>query len=247
MVERDLARARKKRKERAQKKRLAQLLEFERPLWDSGARAVAGLDEAGSGPLAGPVVAACVVLDPDRTDIMLGVDDSKKLTAGEREALAIVIRSNARAWAVASASVEEIDRINILQAGLLAMRRALETVCLKLGAVDHLLIDARKLESPYPQTPIVKGDSKSLSIAAASVLAKVDRDQTMNQAAALYPQYGFDKHKGYATEDHIAAVRTHGVTPLHRRSFEPITTIVTQIPLFDTKPYEGRAPNRVSR
>ena len=163
-----------------------------------------------------------------------GVDDSKALSAAQREAHAEAIREHALAWAVAEASVEEIDRINILQAGLLAMRRALEAVQAQVPAVAHLLVDARTVpQVVVPQTNLVKGDARSLSIAAASILAKVDRDAVMARAAAQYPQYGFDKHKGYGTAEHQAALRAHGVTPLHRRSFEPIRTLVSQLTLFD--------------
>lgn len=217
-------------------------MELETPLWTAGSRRIAGLDEAGAGPLAGPIFAACVVVDPERAGFLLGVDDSKALTATARAERAEVIRTHALAFAVSSASVEEIDRINILQAGLLAMRRALDEVCAKLGAVDHVFIDARKLGSRFPETSIIKGDAKSLSIAAASILAKVARDAVMCEAAVSYPQYGFERHKGYATEDHLAAVRAHGPTPLHRRTFAPISTMLSQPSLFDTTPYERRNP-----
>ena len=228
----DLARARARNRKRREERRLNQLLEHERDLWERGIAVIAGLDEAGSGPLAGPIYAGCVVLDPERVKELLGVDDSKKLTHLQRERLSEHIKANARAWSVCSATVEEIDRINILQAGLLAMRRALDEVTVKLSRIDHLLIDARKIDAKVPQTPLVKGDSRSLSIAAASILAKVDRDAFMTQAACDYPHHGFERHKGYATEDHIAAVRAHGVTPLHRRSFAPISTMLNQLTLF---------------
>lgn len=229
----DPAVARAKRKQKAQQKRVEQLLEHEQVLWDGGQLVVAGLDEVGAGPLAGPVTAACVVLDPATARLLLGVDDSKKVPAAEREVLAELIKAHAKAWAVASASVAEIEAINILQASLLAMKRALEAVIAQLGAVDHLLIDARKLAHPLPQTPLIKGDSRSLSIAAASILAKVDRDREMTASAATYPGYGFERHKGYGTEDHLAAVKKHGVTPIHRRTFEPIRSMLVQPSLFD--------------
>jgi ribonuclease HII len=233
-AQRDRARVRD-RARRRKKKKLAHhdaLLEYERALWSQGCFFVAGLDEVGAGPLAGPVYAACVVLDPDKVCDLVGVDDSKKLTEKDRAQFASSIKTCARAWSIASASVEEIDRINILQAGLLAMRRAIDDVLVHLSQLDHLLIDARKLELQIPQTAIVKGDAKSLSIAAASVLAKVERDRVMTELAGAYPDYGFERHKGYATEDHIAALRRLGVTPLHRRSFEPISTLVNQLSLF---------------
>lgn len=223
---------RKRRKRRALRTRLQKLLEHEKLLWADGRLVLAGLDEAGAGPLAGPIFAACVVIDPEHTRELIGVDDSKKLRAVERERLALAIKNHARAWAIASATVEEIDRLNILQAGLLAMRRALDEVLTRCSPIDHLLIDARKIDAPIPQTPLIKGDSRSLSIAAASILAKVARDQEMTQLAVIYPSYGFERHKGYGTEDHLAAVRAHGVTPLHRRSFEPIWTMVNQLSLF---------------
>lgn len=213
--------------------RLEILLEHERSLWSEGKHAIAGLDEAGAGPLAGPVVAACVVLDPANVGELLGVDDSKKLSVKERDALALTIKEKARAFAVASASVEEIDRYNILRAGLLAMRRALDAVLTGLPAVDHLLIDARELGAGIPETSLVKGDARSLSIAAASVLAKVERDAWMTAAASNYPHHGFERHKGYGTEDHLAALRSHGVTPIHRKTFEPINTMLHQLRLFD--------------
>jgi ribonuclease HII len=225
-------RDRARRKKKAKLKHHEALLEYERALWSQGRLAIGGLDEAGAGPLAGPIFAACVVLDPEKLDDLVGVDDSKKLREKERDELAARIRATARAWAVASASVEEIDRINILQAGLLAMRRAVDGVLTRLAPLDHLLIDARKIEIEIPITAIIKGDSKSLSIAAASILAKVERDRLMTDAASSYPDYGFERHKGYATEDHLAAVRRLGVCPLHRRSFEPISTMINQLSLF---------------
>lgn len=213
--------------------RLEALLEHERALWAEGKQAIAGLDEAGAGPLAGPVVAACVVLDPAKASTLEGVDDSKKLTPKGRAEVAENIKTHARAWAIASATVEEIDRFNILQAALLAMRRALDDVRARVPELDHLLIDARKLEVGIPETALIKGDSRSLSIAAASVLAKVERDAWMTAAAASYPNHGFDQHKGYGTEEHLAALRTHGVTPIHRKTFEPINTMLYQLRLFD--------------
>lgn len=209
------------------------LLEFEHAHWAEG-RVVAGLDEAGAGPIAGPVTAGCVVLDPERLDELVGVDDSKALTAAQREAHADRIRGAVRAWAVAEASVAEIDRINIRQAGLLAMKRALDDVLAQIGDVHHLLVDARLVpDTEIPQTDLIKGDARSLSIAAASILAKVSRDAYMTAAAETYPGYGFEKHKGYGTAAHLAALRSQGVTPLHRRSFEPVHSMVTQLSLFD--------------
>lgn len=210
------------------------LLQFERGHW-AEARVVAGLDEAGAGPLAGPVTAACVVLNPQRLDELVGVDDSKSLSHARREAHAEVIRASVLAYAVAEASVGEIDRINIRQAGLLAMRRALDLVLKQVDPIHHLLVDARLVPgTSIPQSDLIKGDARSLSIAAASILAKVDRDAKMCAAAELYPEYGFDKHKGYGTAQHLDALRAHGITPLHRRTFEPIKSMLTQLRARDT-------------
>jgi ribonuclease HII len=220
------------RSRRDREARHEELLELERAAWKGGLL-VAGLDEAGAGPLAGPVAAACVVLDPDRTDALVGVDDSKKLPEKRREELAEKIRSTARAWGVARATVKEIDQINILQAGRLAMRRALEQVLLTVRP-ERLLVDARTVpDIDIEQVALVRGDARSLSIAAASILAKVDRDAWMRDAAAAYPAYGFEAHKGYGTKRHLDAIRAHGVTPLHRRTFEPISTMLKQLSLFD--------------
>jgi len=212
------------------------LLEHERVLWGQGLSMVAGLDEAGAGPWAGPVTAGCVVLDPTKTDALLGVNDSKKLNEEKRETYAELIEANVLGFAVASATVEEIDKHNIRIAGLLAMRRAYEAVVDQLGVADHLLIDARSLpELRRPQTNLIKGDSLSLSIAAASILAKVCRDRVMVDADREYPGYGFGGHKGYGTPVHAEALERLGPTPLHRRSFAPVRAIVepsTQISLF---------------
>lgn len=204
----------------------------ELPLWAEGL-VVAGLDEAGAGPLAGPVTAACVVLDPARIDALVGVDDSKALDPETREAHAERIRAHARAYAVAEATVGEIDRINIREAGLLAMKRALDRVLVQVPEVHHLLVDARIVPGTgIPQSDLIKGDARSLSIAAASILAKVARDAYMVAAARDWPAYGFDRHKGYGTAEHLAAIRAHGVTPLHRTTFEPVSTWLRQPSLF---------------
>ena len=214
------------------RRRHEKLLVHELPLWAEGC-IVAGVDEAGAGPLAGPVTAGCVVLDPARLSELVGVDDSKTLTEEAREVHAAQIREVARASEVRSASVEEIDRINILQAARLAMRRAVEAVQEKVP-VDFLLVDAREVpDTTVPQSALIGGDGLSLSIAAASILAKVARDATMVEAAKMYPGYGFERHKGYATAEHLEAVHRLGVTPLHRKSFEPIRTLAFQLRLFD--------------
>lgn len=182
---------------------------------------VCGVDEAGRGPLAGPVVAAAVILDPARP--IAGLNDSKKLSAKKREALAVEIRDKALAWAVAEASVEEIDRINILQASLLAMQRAVQALTI---APSHALIDGNRCPKLICSAEaIVGGDGKVASIAAASILAKTVRDHGMLELHALYPQYGFDRHMGYPTAAHLAALRQHGATPIHRRTFAPVAQL----------------------
>lgn len=180
---------------------------------------VCGVDEAGRGPLAGPVVAAAVILDPAHH--IAGLNDSKKLSAKRREALAVEIRAQALAWCVAEASVEEIDRMNILQASLLAMRRAVEglTVLPIRAMVDGNRIP---LGMPCPVEAVVGGDGKVAAIAAASILAKTVRDAGMLVLHERYPQYAFCKHMGYPTAAHLAALREHGPSPVHRRSFGPV-------------------------
>jgi ribonuclease HII len=185
---------------------------------------IAGVDEAGRGPWAGPVYAAAVILDPVHP--IAGLADSKKLSAKKRELLFDVIQRDAKAWAIASASAEEIDAINILQASLLAMRRAVEA----LSTQPHkILVDG--LHCPkvsMPARAIVKGDSKEAAISAASILAKVARDRVMLKLHNKYPRYGFDAHKGYGTAMHIAALEAHGVSPVHRRSYAPIVKLLNK-------------------
>lgn len=182
---------------------------------------VCGVDEAGRGPLAGSVVAAAVILDPQRP--IDGLDDSKKLSAKRREKLAEEIRQHALAWAVAEASVEEIDRINILQASLLAMRRAVLALSI---TPERALVDGNKCpDLPCPVEAIVKGDGKVASIAAASILAKTTRDAAMLELHVRYPVYGFDRHMGYPTPLHLQSLREHGVSPVHRRSFAPVAQL----------------------
>ena len=179
---------------------------------------VCGIDEAGRGPLAGPVVAAAVILDPARP--VFGLNDSKKLSERKRDALAGEIREKALAWAVAEATVEEIDALNILQATFLAMRRAVEALAV---APEGALVDGNRCPKlPCPVEAVVKGDGKIASIAAASILAKTVRDAGMRALHAQYPQYGFDRHMGYPTEAHFAALAAHGASPVHRRSFGPV-------------------------
>jgi len=181
-------------------------------------RLVAGVDEAGRGPLAGPVVAAAVILDPSRP--IRGLRDSKLLTEAARDRLAVAIRARALAWAVASSDVGEIDLINILQASLLAMRRAIEALAV---APEEALIDGNCCPRlPCPSRAIVKGDRDVPAISAASILAKTVRDAMLVELHGVYPVYGFAQHKGYATAEHLAALTLHGPCPAHRRSFAPV-------------------------
>lgn len=179
---------------------------------------VCGVDEAGRGPLAGPVVAAAVILDPARP--IAGLNDSKKLSAKKRMALAGLIRERALAWAVAEASVEEIDQLNILHASMLAMQRAVAALQV---TPERALIDGNRCPSlAMPAEAVVQGDAKVAVIAAASILAKTVRDEGMLGLHAQYPHYGFDRHMGYPTAAHCAALAAHGVSPVHRRSFAPV-------------------------
>lgn len=180
-----------------------------------------GVDEAGRGPLAGPVFAACVVLRKD--DRIEGLADSKQLTPERREELAVQIRERAAGWAIASASVQEIDRLNILRASLLAMRRAVGQLLIE---PHEVLVDG--LHCPtvaFPVRAIVDGDAIVAEISAASILAKTARDALMVQLHALYPEYGFDSHKGYSTPQHLQALQRFGICPIHRRSFAPVRSL----------------------
>tara|TARA_Y100001936_G_scaffold190882_1_gene189869 strand:+ start:326 stop:940 length:615 start_codon:yes stop_codon:yes gene_type:complete len=184
---------------------------------------IGGVDEAGRGPLAGAVFAACVVLNPDNQ--IEGITDSKKLSEKKRNMLAYLIKRDSIAWAISSASVEEIDSINILQASLLAMKRAVESLPFQ---PDKILVDG--VYSPKLKIPIktvIKGDSLITEISAASILAKVARDTEMHLLHKIFPKYGFDKHKGYPTKKHLEALRVHGVSSVHRRSFSPIRQLVS--------------------
>ncbi len=221
--------ARRRTENRSEGQRLRKMLRFEQALWSKGLTLVAGVDEAGMSPLAGPVYAGAVVLAPGTR--LPGVDDSKKLDAKERERLAVVIRDEAVAWGVGFASVEEIDTINIYWAGLLAMRRAVEALGL---APQHVLVDARKIpELTCEQERIVKGDARSLSIAAASILAKTSRDAFMCELDVQHPGYGFAKHKGYPVKEHLAALRERGACAVHRRSFGPVRVALGLPPLHE--------------
>ena len=192
-------------------------------LWDIPGL-IAGVDEAGRGPLAGPVVAAAVILDPRKP--IEGLADSKKLTALRREKLFDEIRAKALCCSVAQASVEEIDRLNILQATLLAMRRAVDGLRLKPVKV---LVDGNRIPVlDVLAECIVKGDALVPAISAASILAKVTRDRWCAELDAQYPEYGFAAHKGYGTAEHLAALRTHGACPQHRTTFSPVTAVLAQ-------------------
>lgn len=194
------------------------LLYFESELWQDGCLSVAGIDEAGRGPLAGPVVAAAVIF-PAGHKYIAGINDSKKLTSITREEMIAIIQEVASAIGIGIVHHQEIDEINILQATFKAMREAIAVLQIR---PDFLLIDGNKKPGiNVPQRCIVKGDSLSMSIAAASIVAKVTRDRMMLDYDRVYPQYGFARHKGYATARHIEAIRRFGLCPIHRRSFKP--------------------------
>jgi ribonuclease HII len=187
---------------------------------------VCGVDEAGRGPLAGSVVAGAVVLDPHNP--ILGLKDSKKLSASRREILFTQIQLKAKAWGIGEASPAEIDEINILQASMLAMRRAVEDLCTRLGEWPSMaLIDGNRCpELPMPSQAIIKGDATEPAISAASILAKVSRDRQMMILHELFPQYGFGQHMGYPTAVHVAALQAFGPCVAHRRSFSPVRHVL---------------------
>jgi len=202
-------------KERAERLRTQNMLNFERLLWKSGVRSIAGIDEVGVRPLAGPVIAAAVIFPPGAE--IFGIDDSKQLDAEQRNHLAGKIRQAAAGIGIGSAEVGEIDRLNVYHAGLLAMRRAVEALPLK---PEHLLIDARVIpDLSIPQNAFNKGDGLNFSIAAASIIAKTYRDRLMEELDELYPGYGFAQHKGYSTAEHQSAIRRLGPCPIHRLSY----------------------------
>lgn len=185
-----------------------------------------GADEAGRGPLAGAVYAAAVVLDPKHP--IDGLNDSKKISEKKREQLAEQIKNQALGWAIATSSIEEIDQINILQASLLAMRRAIESMIDEFDITPTLVqIDGNKCPTiTLPCEAVVKGDSKVAAISAASILAKTARDDEMRQLAIQYPAYAFDQHKGYPTKQHVALLQQHGVSPVHRKSFRTVKALL---------------------
>lgn len=211
------------------KEKLCPDMSFEEQAHLSGFLCVAGVDEAGRGPLAGPVVAGAVIL-PDIVEGLNGLNDSKQLTESKRERLFMVLLECEQVvCSVGLASVEEIDQLNILRATHLAMARAVDGLTQK---ADFCLVDGLPVKGlSVPHRAIVKGDGRSLSIAAASVLAKVTRDRMMIEADIVYPQYGFAKHKGYGTKAHMEALRRYGPCPLHRRSFAPVSQM--ELPFFE--------------
>ncbi|MCH8500554.1 MAG: ribonuclease HII [Aliidiomarina sp.] len=181
-----------------------------------------GVDEAGRGPIAGPVIAAAVILDPNNP--ITGITDSKKLSEKKRNALNLEIREKALCWSIAHCSVEEIDELNILHATMLAMKRAVEALHQR---PELVLIDGNRLPKlAVPAEAIVGGDLKEACIGAASILAKVERDRQMLEWHELYPQYNFAKHKAYGTAEHLAALKAHGVSPIHRKSFRPVRDLL---------------------
>ena len=187
---------------------------------------LAGVDEVGRGPIAGPVV-ACAVIMPAETRAIAGVDDSKRLTHDQRVRLAVKIRERAVAFSLGAASVREIDRINIYQASVLAMRRALDRLEVR---PDHVVIDGRPMRTlPIPHTAVVHGDARCFTIACASILAKVTRDLLMTRLAVRYPQYIWDHNAGYTTREHVAGLTSHGITPHHRRSFCRISDLLLEL------------------
>jgi ribonuclease HII len=211
-------------------------LAFERELWQKGLTFVAGVDEAGCGPLAGPVVASAVVFpcawsENGLSTDLRGLNDSKQLTEAQREKYYSILTSHPEIrWAVSSVEVELIDRINIHQAAHRAMNLALNQL---QPPPEHVLVDGRPVKSMrFPNTALVKGDARSYSIAGASVLAKVTRDRVMREFDRLYPGYGFAEHKGYGTPQHLAAIRALGPCPIHRRSFSPFRPVATELELF---------------
>jgi ribonuclease HII len=214
-------------KSRKESQRLHHLLRFELELWQQGLERVAGVDEAGMAPLAGPVVAAAVILP--RNYRLRGLDDSKKIPAARRrEELASQIKQDAVSWAVGFAEVNEIDTVNIYHAGLIAMGRAVENLGLQ---PEYLLVDARTIpHCKCRQRGIVHGDALSASIAAASIIAKTTRDAYMCAMDRVYPEYGFASHKGYPTREHLLALKNFGPLPMHRKSFAPVRKILDPAP-----------------
>lgn len=209
----------------AEKERLIKLLAYEKNCWNDGFRIVAGVDEAGRGPLAGPVTIGAVIL-PDKPWFWAGLNDSKQVSAAKRDRLYEEIRAQAMSFAVITVSAEEIDEINIYQAAKVGMERAIQALSITPQAV---LADAMPLSLAGIKTiSLIKGDALSASIAAASILAKVTRDRLMEKYDALYPEYGFAAHKGYGTKQHLDALYKYGPCPIHRRTFAPVKNILAE-------------------
>jgi ribonuclease HII len=205
-------------RQRRQAARMGVLLRVERDLWRAGVTKVAGVDEVGVGPLAGPVVAAAVIVPEGMR--LRGVDDSKKLTPALREVLAAEVAARALGIGIGVVEVADIDRLNIYHAALEAMRRAVLALPF---TPEHVVVDARRIPNlDVPQTALIHGDARSFSVAAASIVAKVTRDRMMRELDVLYPQYGFRDNMGYGTPVHLAAIAQHGPSPVHRRSFAPV-------------------------
>jgi ribonuclease HII len=224
-VQQSLAKWKKQREhEKRLQEKFAEMNNYERKVRAQGFRLIAGVDEVGRGPLAGPVVAAAVILPEDF--FLAGIDDSKKLTERKRLEFAEIIKKEAISYSVAMIQADEIDEINIYEATKKAMKAAIVSLEPK---PDFLLIDAMKLETPYPTESIIKGDAKSISIAAASIVAKVARDELMKELSVSYPVYGFQQNMGYGTKEHLEAIKRYGVTPYHRKSFSPVKDYITII------------------
>ena len=210
---------------------MCERLAYEQAAYEAGYQKIIGLDEAGRGPMAGPLVVAGVIFPQGYYDER--INDSKKLTAKKREALYNIIIENALAYHIEVISVEEVDELNVYRASQTGMIRCVEKINIK---PDYALTDAMPLKDVIPHDAIVKGDAKSLSIGAASILAKVTRDHIMIDYAKQYPEYGFEKHKGYPTKAHKDALEKYGVTPIHRKSFAPVKDVLNkqkQMSLFD--------------
>lgn len=215
---------RQREQEKLLQEKFIEMNQFERKYRQEGFQLIAGIDEVGRGPLAGPVVAAAVIL-PENF-FLAGIDDSKKLSEKKRLEYAEIIRREALAYSVSMIHADVIDEINIYEATKKAMYGAVASLGQK---PDFLLIDAMKLDTPYPSDSIIKGDAKSISIAAASIVAKVARDDLMKEISLSYPAYGFQQNMGYGTKEHIQAIQQCGITPYHRKSFAPVKDFVAQL------------------
>ena len=201
------------------------LYRYEEELYKQGVNYIGGVDEVGRGPLIGPVVTACVVLPKDF--VLEGLNDSKKLSESKREIFSEYIKEHALAWAIGKVDAAEIDKVNIYEATKIAMKLAINKVSEQIS-IEHVLIDAMPLELDIPSTSIIKGDSKSISIAAASVIAKVERDHMMYELDKKYPQYGYKTHKGYPTKKHIEAIEKYGLIEGYRKTYGPVAKVLEE-------------------